>query len=391
MVNLNAERGGNINNRKRKTRKCKSRRIKTKRVKITKKSATRSFNRKGTKKLRKKRKMKGGDEGDDAEDAKANIKGVFKARFIKQLYKNVLTLCDENTEHLNNDIDVTDGDVDKYIAENEWGYSLMSIRLPNNNKNIIKKYLIAKANLNAYTEDRNWQDTGTSDTGTSDTGTSNTNCATLNSGKNIDNLPEKKKETYSKQKGSLTIINRVRTGPILQKLQLEAVNELFNINTDIMPTSEELQKVYPSFISDGKTVSREPPIKYDKDCSCWMKEGENVAKIMKKKPSTPTELLKFCITRINTIFGKNIALLDTSDDFASIYNNYVTQIIKLYEKNNIKYKESEIWWRERVYKECEKVYNELKGILDTKKSISNSLNQRRDNFDPPEEWISRYR
>ena len=391
MVNLNAERGGNINNRKRKTRKCKSRRIKTKRVKITKKSATRSFNRKGTKKLRKKRKMKGGDEGDDAKAAKdaeaaeaaeANIKGVFKARFIKQLYKNVLTLCGKDTEHLNNYIDVTNDDVDTYIAKDGWGRTLIDYDGPKKKsiRDEIKKYLIAKANSEAYKDYGNRIDNGTSDTGTS-----NTNCATLNSGKNIDNLPEKKKETYSKQKGSLTIINRVRTGPILQKLQLEAVNELFNINTDIMPTSEEFNKVYLSFVWGGITVSSEPPIKYDKDCSCWMKEGENVAKIMNEKPSTPTELLKFCIRRINTIFDEKIAL-DTGDDFASIYNNYVTQIIELYEKNNIiEYKESEIWWRKRAY-------NELKGILDTKtKSISNSLEQRRDNFAPSEEWISRYR
>ena len=375
MVNLNAERGGNINNRKRKTRKCKSRRIKTKRVKITKKSATRSFNRKGTKKLRKKRKMKGGDEGDDeeaAEDAEAKIKGVFKARFIKQLYKNVLTLCGDDTKHLNNDIDVTDGDVDDHITDNKWGYSLLSICLPNNNKNIIKKYLIAKANLNAYTEDRNWLDTGTSDT----------NCATLNSSKNQDKLPKKKQETYSEQKGSLTIRNRFQTGPILQKLQLEAVNDLFNINTDIMPTSEEIHL-------------KPPPIKYDKDCSCWMKEDENVADIMKKKPdimkkkpSTPTELLKFCITRINTIFGENIASLDTSDDFASIYNNYVTQIIELYEKNNKKYKKSEVWWRERVYKECKRPYDKLKDRLDVAKNIySNSTEQRRNNFEPSDALI----
>jgi hypothetical protein len=381
MVNLNAERGGNINNRKRKTRKYKSRRIKTKRVKITKKSATRSFNRKGTKKLRKKRKMKGGDEGDDeeaAEDAKANIKGVFKARFIKQLYKNVLTLCGENTEHLNNDIDVTDddvtdGDVDNHIAQNGWGRTLIYYNSQQNYsiRDDIKKYLIAEATLKAYTEDRNWLDTGTS----------NTNCATLNSGKNKDKLPKKKQETYSEQKGSLTIKNRFQTGPILQGLQLEAVNELFNINTDIMPTSEELHTVYLSFIwKEGIKVSSKPPIKYDNDCSCWMKGGENVADIMKKKPSTPTELLKFCIRRINTIFDENIPL-DTSDDFASIYNSYVTRIIELYEKNNIKYKNSEVWWRKRVS-------DKLKDILDTKKkSISNSTEQRRNNFEPSQGLI----
>jgi hypothetical protein len=380
MVNLNAERGGNINNRKRKTRTCKSRRIKTKRVKITKKSATRSFNRKGTKKLRKKRKMKGGDEGDDvkaAEDAKANIKGVFKARFIKQLYKNVLTLCGKDTEHLNNYIDVTKDDVDKYIVKEEWGYTLVNYNSQQKDsiRDDIKKYLIANANSEAYKDYGNRIDNGTSDTGTS-----NTNCATLNSGKNIDNLPEKNKEPYSEQKGSLTIRNRFQTGRILQGLQLEAVNELFNINTDIMPTSEELHNVYQSFIRDRIPVSHEPPIKYDNDCSCWMKEVENVADIMKKKPSTPTptELLKFCIRRINTIFDENIPL-DTGDDFARIYNRYVTRIIELYEENN-GYKESEVWWRERVS-------DELKGRLDKKKiSISNSSGPK-NNFNPPISWI----